>query len=181
MSFISRLFGSRALPGTAKETDGFLDIDLPITSNEVDGAVARITCRGSISGQVVGFGIELGPKWELQTLEGSNAEVFWGSGSLKAKGEEGENLIALMAVRYGLESFSEKPMLPEIAFQVVCLEGDPRQLPIEALRTKLFFFPNADKRYAEVYLNVDTQSGVVQFNEKDNGYRVPLLRALTEN
>jgi hypothetical protein len=181
MSFISRLFGSRALPGTAKENDGFLDIDLPITSNVVDEAVARITCRGSIGGQVVGFGIQLRPKWEQQTVEGSNAEVFWGSGSLTAEGEESSNLIALMAVRYGLESFSEKPMLPEIAFQVVCLEGDPRQLPIGALRTKLFFFQDADKRYAEVYLNVDARRGVLQLNEKDNGYRVPLLRALTEN
>jgi hypothetical protein len=49
------------------------------------------------------------------------------------------------------------------------------------LRTKLFFFPDADKRYAEVYLNVDTHASVVQLNEKDNGYRVPLLRALTED
>jgi hypothetical protein len=176
MNFISRLFGSRALPGTAKENDGFLDIDVPIATNQVDGAVARIACRGSINGEVIGFGIELRPEWELQTLEGS-----WGSGSLIAKGAESSNLIALMAVRYGLESFSEKPMLPEIAFQVVCLEGDPRQLPIQALRTKLFFFPDADKRYAEVYLNVDTHASVVQLNEKDNGYRVPLLRALTED
>jgi hypothetical protein len=76
MNFISRLFGSRALPGTAKENDGFLDIDVPIATNQVDGAVARIACRGSINGEVIGFGIELRPEWELQTLEGSNAEVF---------------------------------------------------------------------------------------------------------
>ena len=46
---------------------------------------------------------------------------------------------------------------------------------------KIFFSDSGpEDKYAEIYINIDTKRGVLQFYEKDPDYRVPLLRALSE-
>ncbi len=45
---------------------------------------------------------------------------------------------------------------------------------------KFFFNTDDEKRYAEVFVNLELDNAVVQLHEKDPGYRLPLLRSLTE-
>ena len=180
MNLLSRLFGSRPLPGRLNDTNGFLDIDLPLTSTKVVREATHIECRGIIDGSVVAFAVRLDPDWKAQQLQDSTAAVHWGTGALVARGAESKNFVSLLSLRCGYNSISERSMLASVPFQVVCLEGNPQPQPTRDVRTKLFFHAESEHRYAEVFLNLDGQAGVVQFHEKDNGYRLPLLRALTE-
>ena len=44
---------------------------------------------------------------------------------------------------------------------------------------KLMFEHDEEERYAECYLNIDVEGQRVEFNEKDQDYRVPLLQCLS--
>jgi hypothetical protein len=125
MSFLRRLFGSRPLPGQLTQGDGFVDIDLPLTSIEASQGATRIECRGTINESVVALAIRLDPDWNPQQLEDSDLVVHWGTGALITMGTESNNLVSVLALCYGLNSISERSMLSSIPYQVVCLGGDP--------------------------------------------------------
>lgn len=179
MGLFQRFFGSRALSGRLDESDGFIDIDLPLSKV----AAARehaFECRGHIDGQSLGFGVTLDPEWKEQLLDGSDATVYWGSGTVRSLGSASNALLSLLATKYGHDSFAERPMLRQANAQVVCLAGDPRAQPKQSLKMKFFFNVDHETRYSEVFVNVDYESATVELHEKDNEYRLALLRSLTE-
>lgn len=180
MNILARLFGARPLPGRASRQDGFLDVDLPLVSVADSGAGTQVQACGQIEGAVLSLAVQLASKWEPHQLEGSEAFVYWGTGSLTSQGKGSDELVALLARNYGHDSLAARRMLPSVPFQVVCLEGDPRPQPTSNVRMKLFFFPDVASRYAEVFLNINNETGVLELHEKDNEYRLALLRALTE-
>jgi hypothetical protein len=53
-------------------------------------------------------------------------------------------------------------------------------LPRLALASGLFFDSGPEDRYAELFINVDAKKRVLEFHEKDEDYRKPLLLALTK-
>lgn len=179
MGLLQRLFGSPTLPGKLSETDGFVDIDLPLTKVEVAG-IYSLQCLGQIESQLVGFGVTLDAEWTKQQLEGSDATVLWGFATVLSLGSPSNELVSLLATRYGHNSLADRHMLQQVRAQVVCLGGDPRSQPKESLQMKFFFNVDDEKRYAEVFVNVDLDSAVIEFHEKDNDYRLTLLRSLTE-
>ena len=180
MSFFDRLLPARALPGKLSETDGFVDLDLPL--NRVSGAdVSPVyECLGRVEGMTVGYSVQLDAVWNEQQLEGSETTVFWGTGELGSLGVHSNNLVALLALKYGNNSYSERAMLGRASAQVVCLAGNPTTVPRESLKMKFFFNSEDEHRYAEVFVNLDFVSATGQLHEKDPEYRVPLLRSLTE-
>jgi hypothetical protein len=180
MGILRRIFGSPAQPGRVGAEEGFVDIDLPLTKLDAVHAASRAAGRGSFEqGSVAAVGVQLGAAWEEQSTD-EGPVLYWGKGKLTSTGAESDRLVALLALHYGHNSFSERHMLNEVPFQAVCLEGDPRPQPTSNVRMKLFFFPDDEQRYAEMYLNIDTRRQVLELHEKDNEYRLPLLRALTE-
>jgi hypothetical protein len=72
-------------------------------------------------------------------------------------------------------------MRHDIVFAAVSLEGHPDRLAVEPLKMKLFFESEKDDLCAEFYLNCDTNKGRVQFREKDTGFRVAVVLALSQN
>ena len=61
------------------------------------------------------------------------------------------------------------------------LAGNPSRLPAEPVKMKLFFESDEDDLSAEVYLNFSVLERHVQFHEKDQDFRRPLVLALGEN
>ena len=48
-------------------------------------------------------------------------------------------------------------------------------------RMKFFFNPDGEEAlYSEVFINIDLSEKRLEFNEKDNDYRAPLLRSLLQ-
>jgi hypothetical protein len=181
MSFLRRLLGQQLLPGSVSDADGFVDVDVPLVA-ALSGATGHVfKCRGKVEGKVISFSVHLDIEWSEQPLGDSGSTVHCGTGAVHSTGTESDNLVGLLALRYGHNSYAERSMLPRVAAQVVCLSGNPNLLPAEDLRMKFFFHPEEQEdRYAEVFVNVGHSYSSVEFHEKDNGYRLPLLRALTE-
>src|SRR4051812_12506789 len=105
LGILSALFGkssaAKPVSGVLRVEEGFLDIDLPITSvSKINGEVIRVTARGMIEDQVVGFAVDLYPAWKKQPLENSNAVFHWGTGSYRSIGNESDRFVALVAKHY---------------------------------------------------------------------------------
>jgi hypothetical protein len=60
------------------------------------------------------------------------------------------------------------------------LQRTPRSGPLTSLQSKLFFNDGDEKRYAELYLNVDFATNTLELSEKDPEYRVNVINALAE-
>jgi hypothetical protein len=180
MNFIRRFLPKRVLPGSLSEADGFVDIDLPLTRVAGTESSSVYDCQGRVGSVTIGFSVCLGQDWSEQQLEGTEATVFWGQGELRSLGEISDSLVGLLALKYGNNSYSERAMVKRASAQVVCLGGDPTTTPRQSLKMKFFFNTDDEKRYAEVFVNLELDNAVVQLHEKDPGYRLPLLRSLTE-
>ncbi len=180
MTLLDRLLPKRVLPGKLSEADGFVDLDLPLNRVSGTDAFPVYECLGRIEGVTVGYSVQLDSIWNEQQLEGTERTVFWGTGELGSLGVHSNNLVALLALKYGNNSYAERAMLRRASAQVVCLTGNPTTVPRESLKMKFFFNGEDQHRYAEVFVNLDFESAISQLHEKDNEYRLPLLRSLTE-
>ena len=64
---------------------------------------------------------------------------------------------------------------------MVGLASNPEQLEVSPCRMKFFFNPDGEEElYSEVFINIDLSEKRLEFNEKDNAYRAPLLRSLLQ-
>lgn len=161
-----------------KAQPGFVDLELPMTEfAQVTDGEHQLTAMVSVGGRLAGFSVRVGAKWHAQPSGGYT--LYSGTVALKAIGDASNAFVKFLAECYRMES-APPPMLPEIVVDAVGLDSDPRAIADRPVKMKLFFHPEVEDRYAEVFLNVDLAKRVVQVHEKDIGYRVNVLRALTE-
>jgi hypothetical protein len=160
----------------------------------------RINCRAD-AGSVgpVGFGCEIPMTGWKEQVDGEGEDAFhsyWGHVRLTSLGSESDRLVRVMADFYGLTSpgeteggmltrlFRKSPKDRTFAPEIVCLAvgiaSDPRNIEDDTIHTKLFFDEGTEGgRYAEVFLNVDLEAGLVALNEKDEEYRADLVHWMT--
>lgn len=181
MGFLASIFGSAK--STAQQVrsvgeEGFVDLDIPLSSHTKNSSGSfTLIARGVLANQPIGFSFEIHPNWKESPLEGGGGVFYWGKATIKSIGPASDNFVAALADLYGLQD-PKFPMLPAIEVEVVGLDSDPRRLESMPVKMKFFFNANAsEERYAEVFLNTDVPSRLVQFHEKDTDYRQPLLRA----
>lgn len=96
-------------------------------------------------------------------------------------GIESDKLIARIAEFYGLPSVGIE-MVTKETFNAVALHQKEIDLRKDAVKIKLFGRdkePFDQEAYYESFFNVDLVNGFVSWNEKDEEYRKPLIRALT--
>jgi len=160
---------------------GFLDIDLPITSvKKVGGGTVRVTALGTVEGELTGFAIDLHPDWKAQPLKDANASFYWGTGSYRSIGLESDRFVTLVAKHYGQSVSSDIKMLAEIPTDVVGLNDNPSMILSSPTRMKFCFHADTQARCAEVFINIDIEAGRLEFREKDPAFKAALVRALTE-
>ncbi|MGO4261467.1 hypothetical protein [Lysobacter sp. TAB13] len=101
---------------------------------------------------------------------------------LSSIGAASDRLIGALARLYGVEPF-ERIAAPSERYTVIALQQENTALEAHAVRMKLFGrdqdegFDEDD--YYESFFHVDLPTGYVYWNEKDQDYREPLLRAWT--
>ena len=157
---------------------GFVDIDLSVTDVTMgeDGTVS-VTARGNVSGTNVGFIVDVLPIWTAKKMESGAAVLYWGKVRYRSIGAESDNFVSLVARLYGV-SAPGSSMAKQINFAAVGLNTDPRNVLKSPTRMKVFFESPNQNQYAEVFTNLDLSKRLVQFHEKDQEYRIPLIRAL---
>jgi hypothetical protein len=158
------------------EDHGFIDIDLPITSVSDSDGLIKIIARGTIDGTDVGFEVDFPSKTESVT----RAFLPTGVARVRSIGAPSDHFVMLLAQRYKLPA-PAPTMVASVDASVVGLEGDPQHILAGKTKMKFFFFDSGpEDRYAEVFINVDAKIRVLEFHEKDEGYRKPLLLDLTK-
>lgn len=180
MSLLSKLLPKKLLPCRIGEEEGFLDVDVPLISLAVGSAgEIRAIARGEVGGLAVGFAVLLHPQWQAQPIEGGGATFYWGTGAFERTGKESDDFVAFVAGKYELATAGKTlAMLPSVDVEIVGLDSDPSQSREWGAKMKFFLHSDSDDRYAEVFLNINLEESLVEFREKDNEYRAPLLRAL---
>ena len=165
-----------------EEEGGFVDLDLRLVRAEAhpNGTFAA-EGRGRHAGRTIGFALELDAAWKPTPIgeRQSDGFFYWGTGTVRATGEESNALLSVLAELYQL-TVSPGAMRPETKVAVVALANDPALLPGNPTHMKLFFESEDPERYAEVYVNVIGPEQRLELHEKDPHYRRPLLLALSE-
>ncbi len=181
IAFFKNLFGKKTIPDQSFEEKGFVDLDFPITeiTFEPTGAT-RCKVRGNVAGVDVGLAVVLHSEWNPQPLVEHGATFYWGTGNFQRTGPESDRFVSLLRHIYSLPApDGPAAMLDNISVQVVGLNSDPSKAKDIGARMKMFFHYESEdgQRYAEVFTNINIEKGVLEFHEKDNEYRLPLVRA----
>ena len=200
MGLFSMLFGcghgqQKSPNGNAKQlyeitsrtdtSEGFSDIFLSIT-NEVKTETSHIYIgQGLYKNKTVGLKVEI--KSNLPAGITSNGElnpkggVVWNAVRLISIGQESDSLVSALAELYSepAETVFTKDVLTPTMFS---LNQQDVQLDKPGYyKFKLFFNDESDdeNKYAEMFLNINTEERIIELHEKDHDYRKPLLNTFT--
>ncbi|MFT4089987.1 MAG: hypothetical protein QM645_04590 [Asticcacaulis sp.] len=171
--------GSKSQPVkvNVENEEGFVDITLPIGRVErlAHGAVLPDVLSMN-DGREIGFQIEVLTDWSCEVK--GEVNLYWGEVRFHSLGDVSDRFLATLASAYG-QNPGGYTMTNIIDFTAVGLNTDPREIGVCRQDLKLFFDEEASGIYAEVFTNIDLERGIVEFREKDQAYRLPLLSALT--
>lgn len=166
-------------------SEGFSDIFLSIISEiKIDTSHIYIG-QGLYKSKTVGLKLEI--KSNLPAGITSSGEINMKGGLVRdavklfSVGQESDNLVFALAQLYNEPSYSRftkdvlTPTLFSLNHQEVHLNKPGYY------KFKLFFNDESDdeKKYAEMFLNVNTDERIIELHEKDTDYRKPLLNTFT--
>ncbi len=164
-------------PVEVSNADGFVDLTFKIVEVRND---REYVVKGNLEGVKVGFTIELQESWNPQTIEDVEEPFYWGEAYFKSIGSDSKAFIGALAKLYGA-SINDFEVAERVHAQVVGLACNPSEVKERPCKTKFFFNSDGDEDfYSEVFINIDLATKALEFNEKDNQYRAPLLRSLLQ-
>ena len=183
--YLGRAAATDARPVNVSTDDGLLVLDLPLESARrlPDGSV-RLIVRGQLNGEPLGFGLDLHAEPGPAAVDDAHAIRLSGYGALRSVGAGSNRFVALLASSFDLPMPMPMPqMQPLVPVVIAGIDNDLAELMSKPVRAKVFLHSGLIRldhdRDAEVFLKIDVAAGVVQFREKDVGYRRPLLLVLT--
>lgn len=162
--------------------EGWNDIFLKITSEKITKTTHIYIAKGLYKGKTVGLQIEINSKISVGIVNGQidNKNGFVTKGiQLKSIGLESDEFVKALAELYKQPTAKgfTKEIISATAFS---LNEKPADLDKQdSYKFKLFFAENDEKLYSELYLNINTKIGEIELNEKDEGYREPIIKLLT--
>jgi len=103
--------------------------------------------------------------------------TYRGIVTYRSTGADSDAFIQVLDELYGTK-VGPKAMGRETQFTGISLEGDPRDLAKGPVKIKLFFESDKEDAYAELFTNIELAAHRLEVREKDESYRLPVLRAL---
>jgi|688.fasta_scaffold253061_2 hypothetical protein len=163
--------------------EGFVDLTLRITMLADDGNHYRFHLAASHDDCVLGLDVIL-VKAIKSGFDGNmeliKDHVYREGVRFVRSGAESDRLLAAIGKLYGADDTPQK-MVPEESFTAIALHQGELDFESDCVKLKLFGKdgePLDEYAYYESFFNVDLANRVVYWNEKDPGYRQPLLAAL---
>lgn len=163
---------------TSEQEEDFVDLVFGVPRLSVKNNSQSVAVAGTLNGKSVGFTLELCPHWKAGRI--GKIPSYSGTVRITSTGEESDFFIQSLATLYGVESIASR-MATTVEFAAISLKGNPSNLSNGPVKLKLFFEPENADGYAEAYANFDLAERKFYFNEKDQEYRSPILRALSAN
>ena len=166
------------LPEITSEGEGdFHDLVFAVAgvTRAADGS-EEVTAVGAHKGRPVRFQAVVAPTWEHGQV--ADRRTYSGVVTLRSLGADSDALVRIIDTLYGAKVMPKR-MAPAVPFAAISLKGNPLELAAGEVALKLFFESESEERYAELYLNIDLARSRVELREKDEGYRGPVVRALS--
>lgn len=201
MGIFSFLFGCKNKTNESQQTDnggdvqleeitsridpeeGWFDIYMKIVSEIRTDSSYVYTVKGLYKGNTVGLQIEVRSDIGAGIVNGS---VSGGSGfladgvTLRSIGSESDNLVTALAELYNVsatEGFTKQP----IASTIFSLNSKAVDLSKAGYyKLKLFYEIADEELYAELFLNINTETKEIELHEKDQEYRSSLIKIWTK-
>lgn len=164
--------------------EGFVDCAFRIADLAETGTDYRFRLLASHDGELVGMavtvvkGIRAGLDADAQLIQD---HVYRHGVVFSRSGPESDRLIRALAQSYGTPDASLQ-MVPVESFTAIALHLSDIDMESESVKLKLFGQDGSDQLdddYYESFFHVDLTNRQVFWNEKDQDYREPLLRALS--
>jgi hypothetical protein len=168
---------------TQYSEEGFIDCVFRIVEKDETPMHYRLTLRAIHQGQIVGFaalvvkGIKAGLDSDTKLIP---EHVYRKGVTFVRTGTESDRLVAIIAGLYGQRNRPLR-MTAEETFTAIALHQGSIGITEQPVKIKMFgrdAEPIDNATYYESFFNVDLKSGFVFWNEKDQDYRIPLIRAL---
>ncbi|ELA6811941.1 hypothetical protein RCC09_004611 [Vibrio parahaemolyticus] len=165
--------------------EGFIDCVLKVINLTETADLYKFDLRASYDGDDLGFkvevvkGIKSGFDSEMCLIQErvcKKGVKFFRSGS------ESDTLLTVLAELYGFGEVSLR-MSAEETFTGIALHQGEIDMASDLVKIKLFGKDqdeDLEENYYESFLNLDLKNGFVFWNEKDQEYREPLIRGLSE-
>lgn len=164
--------------------EGFVDCIFKIDDLTADQNFYYFHLYASYREKKVGIAVKMvkciGPGFDAD-MNLIKDHVYYQGVSFRSLGQMSNDLITALGELYGQGSDVLK-MVPEENFTTIALQQTDTDLDRHAVKLKLFgrdSAPFVEDDYYESFFNVDIPGGFVCWNEKDQGYRVPLIKALS--
>ncbi len=138
----------------------------------------HIRVAGLHKGRPVGLDIGLGSHWETGSLN-LPLVTYRGAVTYRSVGPESDALIQVLDELYATK-LRPKRMAAEVQFNAISLKGDPRDPSKGPVKIKLFYESGGEQAYGEIYTNIELAQRRLEIAEKDEAYRLPILRALLQ-
>ncbi len=130
-------------------------------------------------GVAVVKGIQAGMDSKMELI---NDHVYRKGVVFSRTGPESDRLISALSAMYGAK-VTPRQMVQKETFTAIALHQGPIDMTKEPIKLKLFGHDGPTDRedhYYESFFNLDLKNKLVFWNEKDQDYRKPLLRALSK-
>jgi hypothetical protein len=162
---------------TSESEEGFHDLVFYIQEHKIstDGTqILRVS--GTHNTRQLGLEVVLGPTWKAGS---KNVPLATYSGDVlyHSVGKESNSFLEVLDDLYGTQ-LKPSAMVKEARFAGISLGGDPSHLVKEPVKIKLFFETGKDDEYAELFTNIDLATRRIEIREKDEEYRLPIVKAL---
>jgi len=170
---------------TQYSEEGFIDCVFRITDLVETGEIYRFRMTASYEGETVGMeatvvkGIQAGMDAEMALIK---EHIYRQGVILSRTGPESDRLIRALFAMYG-QKMNGFQMVQSESFTAIALHEGAIDMAKEPIRLKLFGRDRPtdhEDDYYESFFNLDLKNKIVFWNEKDQEYRVPLLRALSK-
>jgi hypothetical protein len=170
---------------TQYSEEGFVDCVFRIVDLVETATTYRFRMIASHEGEPVGMevavvkGIRAGMDAEMALIKD---HVYWKGVIFTRTGPESDRLIRALSAMYG-KGTRLSQMVQSESFTAIALHQGPIDMTNEPIKLKLFGRDGPTDReddYYESFFNLDLKNRSVFWNEKDQDYRAPLLRALSK-
>jgi hypothetical protein len=168
----------RASSGSPSVADApWFDLAFDVTdAREISTpARLRIEALADAGNEIAGFGVEYDRSgWQRDQV---SADIWfdYGRGAIFSLGAESDAFACFLAREIG--EGGDGRFVARIETDVVLINSDPEAMLTAPCRSK-FFLGEDDQSEAQVFVNFDLPSRLVEFREKDLDYRTNLLREL---
>ena len=162
----------------ARSEAGFSDGELRAQEVRLTADEGVTIVAAALAGrEEVAVRFTLVPGWRGSTPQGFPKPLFGGKVVVESVGPRTEGFVRALAKSYRQSVGSYESTF--VSLTAISLEGDPNQVRSQPVKLKVFYESPNEAEYAEAYINFDLPRGIVQFHEKDPGYRRAVIGFLT--